>query len=127
MALGPIVFVYPYVLLALIGLPVLWVILRALPPRPKTRVFAAVPLLLGLQDQEVDKNKPPLWLIVLRSLIVALIIFGQIFDGFFVAVDFEQPIILTTSFPPTFQHTLVNLKIKNLINTLLRSKQLKMC
>ena len=76
MALGPIVFVYPYVLLALIGLPVLWVILRALPPRPKTHVFAAVPLLLGLHDQEVDKNKTPLWLIVLRSLIVVLIVVG---------------------------------------------------
>lgn len=76
MTIGPIVFAYPYVLLALIGLPVLWVILRALPPRPKIHVFAAVPLLLGLRDQEIDKNKTPLWLILLRSLIVVLIILG---------------------------------------------------
>jgi len=40
-----IVFAAPMVLTALIGLPVLWVILRALPPKPKTVIFSAVTLL----------------------------------------------------------------------------------
>lgn len=69
-------FAAPMVLTALIGLPVLWVILRALPPRPRTRVFAAVTLLLGLKDTENTASKTPLWLLVLRSLAVAAIIIG---------------------------------------------------
>ena len=69
-----IVFAAPMVLTALIGLPVLWVILRALPPKPKTVIFSAVTLLQGLKDRETTAAKTPLWLIILRSIAVAAVI-----------------------------------------------------
>ena len=42
----------PLLLLALIGLPILWLILRAIPPAAKRLRFAAVLLLLGLKDEK---------------------------------------------------------------------------
>ena len=42
-----IAFLYPLVLLGLIALPILWFLLRAVPPAPVRRQFAAVRLLLG--------------------------------------------------------------------------------
>jgi len=69
-----IVFAAPMVLTALIGLPVLWIILRALPPKPKTVIFSAVTLLQGLKDRETTAAKTPLWLIILRSIAVAAVI-----------------------------------------------------
>ena len=46
--LGPIGFAIPSLLLALIALPVLWFLLRAVPPAPIRRRFPGVALLLGL-------------------------------------------------------------------------------
>ena len=45
LALGPIAFTAPWLLLGLAGLPVLWLILRAVPPAPIRRRFPGVILL----------------------------------------------------------------------------------
>ena len=45
-------FSYPLVLIALAVLPVIWLLLRAVPPTPVERTFAAVTLLLGLKDKD---------------------------------------------------------------------------
>ena len=64
--LGPVGFTAPLVLLALIALPVLWLILRAVPPAPIRRRFPGVALLLGLKDDETETDKTPWWLLLLR-------------------------------------------------------------
>jgi Domain of unknown function (DUF4159)/Aerotolerance regulator N-terminal len=74
--LGPIGFVTPWLLLALIALPILWLLLRAVPPAPIRRQFPGVALLLGLQDEENEADKTPWWLLLLRMLAVAAVILG---------------------------------------------------
>jgi hypothetical protein len=69
--LGPIGFAAPLILLGLIALPILWFLLRAVPPAPIRRRFPAVALLLGLTDDETETDKTPWWLLLLRMLAVA--------------------------------------------------------
>ncbi len=73
---GPIGFTAPMILLALIGLPVLWVLLRAVPPAPIRRRFPGVVLLLGLQDKDHETDRTPWWLLLLRALAIAAAILG---------------------------------------------------
>ncbi|MDT8329340.1 MAG: BatA domain-containing protein, partial [Roseovarius sp.] len=47
MSLGAIGFATPWLLWALVALPILWIILRAVPPAPVRRRFPGVALLLG--------------------------------------------------------------------------------
>ncbi len=75
-AIGPIAFVSPWLLLGLIALPILWLILRAVPPAPIVRRFPGVALLLGLTDPETETDKTPWWLLLLRALAVAAMIIG---------------------------------------------------
>jgi hypothetical protein len=67
---GPIGFTVPWLLLALIALPVLWLLLRAVPPAPIRRRFPGVALLLGLTDETTQTDKTPWWLLLLRMLAV---------------------------------------------------------
>lgn len=68
--LGPLGFVTPWLLLGLIGLPMLWLLLRAVPPAPIRRLFPGVALLLGLTDETPETDKTPWWLLLLRMLAV---------------------------------------------------------
>ena len=74
--LGGIGFTAPWLLLALLALPVLWLILRAIPPAPIRRRFPGVALLLGLKDDESVSDRTPWYLLLLRMLAVAAIILG---------------------------------------------------
>ncbi len=74
--IGGIGFITPWVLLAGLGLPVLWLILRATPPAPVRRFFPAVVLLLGLKDRESVADRTPLWLLLLRIAAIAAVIIG---------------------------------------------------
>ncbi|EEW25208.1 DUF4159 domain-containing protein [Rhodobacter ferrooxidans] len=69
--LGPIGFGSPLLLLGLVALPLLWLLLRAVPPAPIRRRFPGVALLLGLKDAEAETDKTPWWLLLLRALAVA--------------------------------------------------------
>ena len=69
--LGPLGFISPWLLLGLIGLPVLWLLLRAVPPAPIMRRFPGVALLLGLTDETPETDKTPWWLLLLRALVWA--------------------------------------------------------
>lgn len=69
-------FAAPALLLGLIALPILWLLLRAVPPAPIRRRFPGVALLLGLKDAEAETDKTPLWLLLLRALAVAAAIVG---------------------------------------------------
>ncbi len=83
--LGSIGFLAPGLLLALLVLPVLWWLLRAVPPAPLRRRFPAVTLLLGLEDKETTPDRTPWWLLLLRILAVGAAIIG-----------FAQPILNPT-------------------------------
>jgi hypothetical protein len=73
---GPIGFAAPWLLLGLLALPILWILLRAVPPAPIRRRFPGVALLLGLKDDESEVDKTPWWLLLLRMLAVAAAIIG---------------------------------------------------
>ena len=66
-----IAFTTPLLLLGLIALPILWLLLRAIPPAPIKRRFPGVALLLGLEDTDREADKTPLWLLMLRALAIA--------------------------------------------------------
>ena len=72
--LGPIVFTAPWMLAALASLPILWWLLRVTPPAPLVRAFPPLRLLLTLRKQQETPARTPLWLILLRMLIAALVI-----------------------------------------------------
>ncbi|MCX7558086.1 DUF4159 domain-containing protein [Sulfitobacter sp. F26204] len=74
--LGGIGFTAPWLLLALLVLPILWLILRAVPPAPVRRRFPGVALLLGLNDDDTVSDRTPWWLLLLRMLAVAAVILG---------------------------------------------------
>ncbi|MCB2109700.1 MAG: DUF4159 domain-containing protein [Defluviimonas sp.] len=74
--LGPIGFTAPWLLWALAALPVLWFLLRAVPPAPVRRRFPGVALLLGLRDETRQADRTPWWLLLLRAAAVALLILG---------------------------------------------------
>jgi hypothetical protein len=74
--LGALGFAAPWLLLALAALPILWIILRAVPPAPIRRRFPGVALLLGLLDDDTVTDRTPWWLLLLRMLAVAAVIIG---------------------------------------------------
>ena len=74
MTFGPIAFTTPWLLLGLLVLPILWLLLRAVPPAPIRRRFPGVALLLGLTDDDSQTDRTPWWLLLLRLLAVAAII-----------------------------------------------------
>ncbi|MFC2970428.1 DUF4159 domain-containing protein [Acidimangrovimonas pyrenivorans] len=69
--LGPIGFTTPWLLLGLAALPLLWILLRAVPPAPIRRRFPGVALLLGLKDDSAETDRTPWWLLLLRMLAIA--------------------------------------------------------
>ncbi len=71
---GPLAFLNPWLLTALIALPILWWLLRAIPPRPRREQFPGVRLLLGLVDAERTPDRTPWWLMALRCLLTAAVI-----------------------------------------------------
>ncbi len=74
LTLGPLAFAVPWALAALLTLPILWWLLRIIPPSPKQIAFPAIRLLEGLQPKEDTPHATPWWLLLLRLLIAALII-----------------------------------------------------
>lgn len=74
LALGSLAFVSPWLLVALAGLPIIWWLLRVTPPAPRRIAFPAIRLLLGLVPREETPARTPLWLILLRLVLAALVI-----------------------------------------------------
>ena len=76
MIFGPISFAAPLALYALIALPALFLILRATPPSPQRAAFPPLRLLMGLRTDEQTRARAPIWLVLLRALMAALVIAG---------------------------------------------------
>ena len=66
----------PLLLLGLIALPILWLLLRAVPPAPIKRRFPGVALLLGLTTQKANQTARLGGSLLLRLLAVAALIVG---------------------------------------------------
>ncbi|HZS82135.1 MAG TPA: DUF4159 domain-containing protein [Stellaceae bacterium] len=76
LSLGALAFASPWLLLGLAALPVLWWLLRVTPPAPRQLRFPAIRLLFGLTPREETPARTPLWLILLRTALAALVILG---------------------------------------------------
>jgi hypothetical protein len=76
LSLGSLAFASPWLLSALVALPVIWWLLRVTPPAPRRIPFPALRLLLGLAPREETPARTPLWLIILRTILAALVIVG---------------------------------------------------
>jgi hypothetical protein len=74
--LGSLSFALPAALFALLLLPLLWWLLRAMPPAPRRVAFPPVRLLAQLASTEESVRRTPLWLLVLRVAAVAALILG---------------------------------------------------
>jgi len=74
LALGSLAFANPWMLAALAGLPVLWLLLRVTPPAPRMERFPAIRLLYRLRSTEETPDTAPWWLLLLRLLFAALVI-----------------------------------------------------
>jgi Domain of unknown function (DUF4159)/Aerotolerance regulator N-terminal len=74
--MGNLSFITPLALWGLLALPVIWWLLRFIPPKPQSIKFPPLRILLGLQSEEVTPDKTPWWLLLLRLALAALFIFA---------------------------------------------------
>ena len=70
----PLSFAEPLLLLGLLSLPVLWWLLRVIPPRPRRIEFPPTRLLFDIAPKEETPSRTPWWLTALRLAAAALII-----------------------------------------------------
>ena len=71
---GAFTFLSPWILSALVAVPLLWWLLRVMPPRPKTVSFGAFFILKGLQSTIKTAATTPWWLLLLRCLVVVFFV-----------------------------------------------------
>jgi hypothetical protein len=74
MSFGPLAFLNPWLLAALVTLPVIYWLLRAVPPRPTQVEFPPTRILVGLENDEKTAEKTPWWLTLIRLLAATLVI-----------------------------------------------------
>lgn len=70
----PLSFAEPFLLLGLLSLPVLWWLLRVMPPRPRRIEFPPTRLLFDIAPKEETPARTPWWLTLLRLTAAALVI-----------------------------------------------------
>jgi hypothetical protein len=70
----PLGFAEPLVLIGLLTLPVLWWLLRLIPPRPRRLEFPPTRLLLEIAPREETPARTPWWLMLMRLALAALVI-----------------------------------------------------
>lgn len=70
----PLGFITPLILTAFLALPLLWFLLRVVPPKPRQLMFPPTRLLMEITPKEETAARTPWWLTALRLLLAALII-----------------------------------------------------
>jgi hypothetical protein len=70
----PLAFLSPWMLVALLALPLLWLLLRLIPPRPRLVQFPPTRLLLDVVAPRQTPSRTPWWLILLRLGLAAIVI-----------------------------------------------------
>ncbi|MDC0651841.1 BatA domain-containing protein [Alphaproteobacteria bacterium] len=63
-----------YALLGLLALPLIFLIIKALPPSPKKMFFSSFYLINKLEKTSVTKNNIPFWLLIYRIILITLIV-----------------------------------------------------
>src|SRR5262245_62946025 len=74
MTLGPLAFLSPWLLAGLLALPVIWWLLRTIPPRPRRLAFPPTRILMGVENREQTPAQTPWWLTLIRMLAAGLVI-----------------------------------------------------
>ncbi|MBL8564545.1 MAG: DUF4159 domain-containing protein [Hyphomicrobiaceae bacterium] len=74
MSFGALAFLNPWLLAGLLSLPLIYLLLRTVPPRPKQVEFPPTRILAGLENREKTPAKTPWWLLLIRLLAAALVI-----------------------------------------------------
>jgi len=74
MTLGPIAFLSPWLLAGALALPVIWWLLRTVPPQPRRLAFPPTRILVGIENREKTPAQTPWWLTLIRMLAAALVI-----------------------------------------------------
>ncbi len=74
MSIGALAFLNPWLLGALATLPIIYWLLRAVPPRPTQVEFPPTRILVGIENEEKSADKTPWWLTLIRLLAATLII-----------------------------------------------------
>ncbi|RCK52194.1 hypothetical protein TH25_06560 [Thalassospira profundimaris] len=74
MTFGALTFLYPVLLAGLLLVPVLWLIIRSAPRKPRRIHFPAARLLLGATNNRRNAEHAPLWQTILRSAILLCLI-----------------------------------------------------
>ena len=74
MSIGALAFLNPWLLAGLFSLPVIYWLLRTVPPRPRQVSFPATRILVGLENKDKTPAKTPWWLTLIRMLAAALVI-----------------------------------------------------
>jgi len=70
----PLSFAEPLLLIGLLSLPLLWWLLRVMPPRPRRIEFPPTRLLFDIAPKEETPSRTPWWLTALRLAAAALVI-----------------------------------------------------
>lgn len=73
----PLAFAFPFVLGALVLLPVIWWLLRLTPPRPQSELFPPLAILLRLAKREETPAQSPWWLTLLRLAMATFVILAM--------------------------------------------------
>jgi hypothetical protein len=76
MSFGALAFLNPWLLAALATLPLIYWLLRTVPPSPRQITFPPTRILVGLENQEKTPAASPWWLTLIRLLAAALLIFA---------------------------------------------------
>ncbi|MEI8275962.1 MAG: BatA domain-containing protein, partial [Hyphomicrobiales bacterium] len=93
----PLAFAQPLVLLGLLSLPILWWLLRLVPPRPRTISFPPTRLLFEIAPKEETPSRTPWWLTLLRLSLAALVIFaaaGPLWNPPLATVNKASPLLI---------------------------------
>ncbi|MBV8188603.1 MAG: DUF4159 domain-containing protein [Alphaproteobacteria bacterium] len=77
LSLGAFAFAAPGMLALLLALPVIYWLLRMIPPLPRLVRFPAIRLLIGLEPTEQTPMKMPWWLLLLRLLLATALILAM--------------------------------------------------
>jgi Domain of unknown function (DUF4159)/Aerotolerance regulator N-terminal len=72
----PLSFAEPLLLIGLLSLPLLWWLLRVMPPRPRRIEFPPTRLLFDIAPKEETPSRTPWWLTAIRLAAAALLIFA---------------------------------------------------
>ncbi|MDQ0505352.1 DUF4159 domain-containing protein [Xanthobacter agilis] len=70
----PLAFSAPLLLTAFLALPLLWYVLRVVPPKPRAVAFPPTRLLFEIKPKEESAARTPWWLTALRMALAALVI-----------------------------------------------------